>query len=407
LRKHIETSNREQSPSPIWADAQKALIGGDAFTLERLLRENEQLFREQRPPSYGPGGLCPDYSGGDARSIIARNHHFENWTQFEEYFEAVKRKNAPVAQFERAVDAIVTGRIAMLRRLLRDNPELLRARSMRLHRATLLHYVGANGVEYFRQRTPKNIVRVAEVLIEAGAEVDAEADMYGGGSKTLGMAATSIHPYVAGVLEPLIALLLKNGASVDDPRGGSIVRACLANGRPRGAELMAERGARLDLEGAAGIGQIELVKAFFHEDGALKPNATETQMRDGFAWACEYGRTAVVEFLLDRGMEIDAKLKHHGQTGLHWAAYNAHTDTVKLLLTRQAAVDAKDETWGTTPLGWAIHAWCERPRPEVRGRFYDVAGVLVGAGASVRPEWLAEETIRGDDRMLAALQEPG
>ena len=44
---------------------------------------------------------------------------------------------------------------------------------MRSHRATLLHYVGANGVEDYRQRSPQNAVAVAEALLAAGAEVDA------------------------------------------------------------------------------------------------------------------------------------------------------------------------------------------------------------------------------------------
>ena len=30
--------------------------------------------------------------------------------------------------------------------------------------------------------------------------------------------------------------------------------------------------------------------------------ATFKQMQDGFTWACEYGRSAVVEFLLQRGV---------------------------------------------------------------------------------------------------------
>ena len=37
-------------------------------------------------------------------------------------------------------------------------PELIRQRSSREHRSTLLHYVSANGIEDFRQRTPPNIV---------------------------------------------------------------------------------------------------------------------------------------------------------------------------------------------------------------------------------------------------------
>ena len=95
-----------------------------------------------------------------------------------------------------------------LHRELKDSPDLARARSERTHHSTLLHYVGANGVEGWRQRTPKNAVRIAELLIDAGSEVDATADMYGGGCTTLGLVATSCHPRDAGLQQPLMDVLL-------------------------------------------------------------------------------------------------------------------------------------------------------------------------------------------------------
>ena len=73
--------------------------------------------------------------------------------------------------FEAAVDAIVGGDVAALARLLHDHPELARARSTRAHRSTLLHYVSANGVEDFRQKTPANILEITKLLLKAGADV--------------------------------------------------------------------------------------------------------------------------------------------------------------------------------------------------------------------------------------------
>ena len=106
------------------------------------------------------------------------------------------------------MDAIVAGDVATLERLLRQNPDLIRARSARKHRATLLHYVGANGVESWRQKTPANAVPVTEILLKAGADVDSVADMYGG-STTLGLVATSIHPLRAGVQDALMEMLFE------------------------------------------------------------------------------------------------------------------------------------------------------------------------------------------------------
>ena len=194
--------------------------------------------------------------------------------------------------------------MAALERMLRENPELIRARSTRRHRSTLLLYVGANGVEDYRQRSPKNAVEIAEVLLKAGADVNAVGEMYGG-STTLGLVATSVHPLRTGVQEALIDTLLAHGASFEVAvaphyTAGSVVNACLANGRGRAAAQLAERGARLDLEGAAGVGRMDVVRSFFNEDGSLKTGATKEQMKSGFNWACEYGSTRIVDFLLQR-----------------------------------------------------------------------------------------------------------
>lgn len=348
-----------------------------------------------------------------AQFVIARASGFESWPRLVKHIQGLGRRASQVSAFEAAADAIVNGDIAALRRLLRQDPELVRVRSTREHRATLLHYVSANGVEGYRQKTPKNIVQIAELLLKSGAEVDADADVYGGGATTLGLAATSCHPEAAGVQNALMQLLLDHGAAIEQPgaagNGQGAVTGCLANGRGAAAEFLANRGARLDLEGAAGVGWLDVVMSFFNPDGSLKPTATKEQMKSGFAWACEYGRTSVVDFLLQQGMELDAKLKHNGQTGLHWAAYGGHADVVKLLLERKAPVNVKDESFGGTPLGWALYGWGESPQ---RGNYYEVVALLVNAGATVKPEWLADPDrempltakIAGDPRMVATLR---
>src|SRR5205809_5284470 len=110
-------------PATVWKLAEEAVVAGDVVTLERLLRDHERQLRNERPRSSWSGGLAPDYLAADARAIIARNHHFESW----EEFAALDRHGA----FEAAVDAIVTGDEATLERLLRADPELIRARSPR------------------------------------------------------------------------------------------------------------------------------------------------------------------------------------------------------------------------------------------------------------------------------------
>ncbi|HLG15670.1 MAG TPA: ankyrin repeat domain-containing protein [Blastocatellia bacterium] len=348
----------------------------------------------------------------DAHLLVAHAHGFKSWRALVEHIEAMNQAHSPVSRFEAAVDAVITGDVATLASLLREDPELIRARSTREHRSTLLHYVSANGVEDFRQKTPNNIVEITKLLLDAGADVNAESDAYGGRSTTLGLTATSWHPENAGVQLPLMELLIERGAIIDGPDGGSAVNGCLHNGRGEAAEFLAQRGARLDLEGAAGVGRLDVVNSFFNEDGSPKPPATPQQMQDGFAWACEFGRTSVVEFLLQRGMEVDAKLKHNGQTGLHWAALGGHADTVELLLEHGTPVDTRDESYDGTPLGWALYGWgCSTPRQAERGRYYDVVALLSRAGAKLDPKWFEDDEdrqraatkMRSDPRMLAAL----
>jgi ankyrin repeat protein len=281
-----------------------------------------------------------------------------------------------VSNFEAAADAIVAGDLVALASLLHDHPDLVRARSARQHQATLLHYVSANGVEDYRQKTPENIVAIAALLLDAGAEVDAAAEMYGGGSTTLGLTATSIHPFRAGVLALLIDLLIARGATLDTP--GSIVRACLGNDRPDGAVLMAERGARLDLETAAGVGRLDVVNKYFDDRGMLTSGATQQQLDHGFIWACEYGRRDVVDFLIDRGVNLRAG-ENTGQTALHLAAHHAQLDIVNLLIARGAPLEAMN-CYGGTVLGQATWS-CINSK---LGDYAPVIETLLQAGADVR-----------------------
>src|SRR5579859_4534725 len=343
-----------------------------------------------------------------AQLFLARAHGFASWPKFAGHVEELARENTAVSNFETAVDAIVSGDAARLKRLLSENPELVRMRSTREHRSTLLHYVSANGVEDFRQKSPMNIVEIAKLLLDAGADVDAGSDAYSGRSTTLGLTATSIHPENAGVQIPLLELLIDRGAAIDAPDGGSAVVGCLCNGRGPAAEYLARRGARLDLDGAAGTGRLDVVQSFFKHDGSLKPPATEKQMTDGLGWACEFGHTAVVDFLLRKGVKVDAKLRR-GETALHWAAFSAHRYAVKLLLEHGAPVDVIDKTFQSAPLGWALHGWFTSPGQKP---YPEVVALLVRAGAKPDPKWLdanrvrhdLAEKIRSDPRMQAALR---
>lgn len=347
----------------------------------------------------------------EAQFVIARSHGFLTWTEFAHHLDALSHKNSATAAFESAAEAIIAGDEATLRRLLKENPRLIREKSSREHRSTLLHYVSANGVEGYRQVTPKNIVAITKLLLNAGAEIDAEADVYGGGCDTLGLVATSAHPRIAGVQLELMQLLIDRGAEINKPgstgNNNSPVMGCLANGCPEAAQYFADRGARLGLVEAAGLGRLDVVKTFFDAAGKPLPGISPEEINEAFRYACGYGAADVAAYLLDRGTDIGG---HSGdnQTALHYAAMSGNLATVKLLLARNARADLEDSVHGGTPLGWALHGWYSEPK---RGQFHEIVAALVAAGAPVKPRWLETgptdddfvKRVQADPRMRAAL----
>lgn len=122
----------------------------------------------------------------------------------------------------------------------------------------------------------------------------------------------------------------------------------------------------------AGLGNMNLVRSFFGEsdDTALPAEQradclgeeAQGSMNCAFLVAAINGQTEVVEYLLDKGMDVDMQppgsdFAGIGATPLHWAARFGHRKTVELLLAREADVHARDDVFQLTPAGWA--AWFE------------------------------------------------
>jgi ankyrin repeat protein len=406
LAKELVKACRSQNPSAIstWAEGwlgklaalyPTSKIFDDAGQIQNAAARVAQFAGSQF--SHGETTAC---SLTTAQFVIARALGFPSWPRLVNHVESLRRAGSPVSAYERAVEAIVSGDLAALKRLLRRYPSLARARSTREHGATLLHYVSANGVEGYRQISPNNSHEIAEILLQAGAEVDATTDVYEGKCTALGLVATSSPPYAAGVQRQVMDVLLRHGARLDLPgsagHGDTLVRSCLANGQPAAADYLASLGAPLDLEGAAGLGRLAEVER-------LIEGSTSVDVLAGFAIACAYGRAPVVEFLLTRGIEVDVELKSHGagHTGLHVAAFHGQLDAVRTLLQHGARVDSIDRTWKTPPLTWALTGW---KRSGHAGQYYEVVAHLVGAGSKVTPDMLTWDEAKADPKMLAALR---
>jgi ankyrin repeat protein len=299
----------------------------------------------------------------DAQLAVARAHCFLDWDALAQHARDVNIPGSPIARFERAVEAVITGDIETLDQLLRDDVELVRMRSTRincfdppLHRATLLHYVAANGVENHRQRTPANAVEVAEKLLGSGAEVDAIADFYGGPYTTMCLLVSSSGPAEAGVQVPLVELLVAHGAKADGDHaqlGTSPLRAALVFGFVDAAETLVRLGAPVHtLVLAAGLGRLDDARV-------LLATADAESRHAALALAAQLGRVELVRLLLDAGEDPDRYNPpgfHPHATPLHHAASGGHEAVAALLVARGARRDLQDRIWNSDPAGWAEHA---------------------------------------------------
>ena len=168
---------------------------------ERIAMHVRSWWPNARGQSLGDI-LHGPFSETDALLTMSREYGFASW-------EDVQRLKdlAPDPTFETALDCVMSGNLDGLSAYLKNTPSLIRERSRYGHGATLLHYVGANGVESHRQVTPSNIVAVAKLLISHGAQRDATAQIYGGGQTPYDLASTSAHPHNAGVADQLNQVL--------------------------------------------------------------------------------------------------------------------------------------------------------------------------------------------------------
>jgi hypothetical protein len=203
---------------------------------------------------------------------------------------------------------------------------------------TLLEFVAENPVRH--GKLPNNIVEIAEVILDAGVEQSSL-------NEVLGLVATGRVPRECGVQLPLIELLCERGA---DPNGAAQAAAVLFE--LEAIKALLECGARITLPMAAALGRVE-------ESRRMLVEASGEQRHLALALAAQYGRTEIIQLLLETGEDpnrFNPVGGHSHSTPLHQAAVNGHLEVVKLLVARGARIDIKDILWGGTPAGWAGYA---------------------------------------------------
>lgn len=337
--------------------------GGDSF---RFFHRHLPKFRREDVPWIAEPVAeerlrAMAFDEEDARMAVARFHDFLGWPSLATWVSAIESRDSEIYPFECAVEAVTGGDLASLRSLLDRYPGIVTGRSTRRapfdpprHAATLLHYLAANGVEGYRQKTPANGVEIAEMLLDAGADANALAFLYGGECTVMSMLVSSCHPAHAGIQARLAELLIDRGARVDDwgrGRWTSPLWTALIFGYADTAELLARRGAPLTIAEAAGLGRADEVR-----EGLA--TATAEERHRALVLAAQLGRAEVAEMLLEAGEDpnrFNPDGCHGHSTPLHQAALAGHRETVEALLRHGANPTMVDRVWNGTAAGWARH----------------------------------------------------
>jgi uncharacterized protein len=213
------------------------------------------------------------------------------------------------------VAAIQAGDVPRLEELLRENPGVAAAR---IDRARTLLHVAADWPGHF-----PNGAQTVAALAAAGADVNAR--FIGNHAETpLHWAASSDDVAVLDALLDAGADIEADGSVIG---GGTPLADATAFGQWRAARRLVERGARVNLWQAAALGLTERVAEHF---AAAEPPARDA-VTGAFWGACHGGQKGTAEYLLDRGADLNwvgwngltpmgAALRSGAEELAHWLA---------------------------------------------------------------------------------------
>ena len=205
----------------------------------------------------------------------------------------VLRENDPLAI--ELIEAIHSGNLESLQRLLAEHPGFARARITddKESSKTPLH-AASDWPGYF-----PNGPAVVRALIAAGADPDAPVAGSWHSETPLHWAASSDDVEVAEALIVGGANLEVTGGSI---AGGTPLDNAVGYGCWRVARLLVERGARVEkLWHAAALGMTSRVEQFF----AGPSTPSQKEVNDAFWQACNGGFRRTAEYLLARGADLN------------------------------------------------------------------------------------------------------
>ncbi len=183
--------------------------------------------------------------------------------------------------------------------------------------------------------TERGQVESVEALIKAGAEVNAKDE---DGEMPLHKAML---PFLGDT--ELIKVLIQGGADVN---AKCTTGLDFSGSRKENRPGLYTSGGWTPLHMSVINGKVPLVAVLIKSGASI--DARENEGRTPLHWAATLGRTEMAKILLKAGADVNAKTKY-GTTPLHWAAFKGNTEMVKILLKAGAEVNARDKD-GETPL---------------------------------------------------------
>lgn len=139
----------------------------------------------------------------EIENVILEQYSFMTWMD-------IKEAGKFDIEFERAVNAVLAGDTLRVAEMINAKPELVNQKSQFGHQANLIQYLGANGIEIWRQMIPAEVVDMLELLIEQGADPDAPNNIYGG-SNLRTLIETSEHTLLSGLSDAMLEKLEEYG----------------------------------------------------------------------------------------------------------------------------------------------------------------------------------------------------
>lgn len=281
----------------------------------------------------------------DCQLVVAREKGFASWRRLKQH-----------VLLGAAVEALDAGDARALAGLLDEHPAILAYRTeletSYFAHATLLHHIAGNPI---RCPLPQNIIELATVILERGADPNARCGEPVNRSTTIGLLLTSRQASEAGAALPLVDLLKAHGAhdpiDLGDP---ALLDSPIWNAGIETARELVRRGARLALPQAAALGRLDVMRELLGSQ-----SVSRDEIERGLLYAALHNRTDAAALLIEHGAKGDVPAPPGragaGQTALHNAAWQGARELVAMLLDAGATNGARDLRWNGTAADWAEH----------------------------------------------------